>query len=405
MQTSLAEFIKDTADGKEADRILRTCVHCGFCLATCPTYKLLGDELDSPRGRIYLIKQLVEGQDVTARTQTHLDRCMSCRSCETTCPSGVEYGRLLDLGRKLVDQQVERGWVPRVTRWGLRFFLLRRWLFTPLLRIGQLFRPLLPPSVKRSVPPRQVGGLWPERGHARRMLILEGCVQPAFSPQINASAARVLDRLGITALRADGEGCCGAISYHLDAHEEGKLYMRRNIDAWWPHVEEGAEAIIMTASGCGSMVKEYGHVLRDDPLYAEKAARIAGLTKDLSEVLGNEDLSGLRRQSRNGRKVAFHPPCSLQHGQKLPGVVESLLRTFGFTLTPVPDVHLCCGSAGTYSILQKGLAQQALRDKLSSLQAGDPELIASANIGCLLHLQSGAQVPVKHWIELVDDPD
>ena len=403
MQTSLAEFIKDTADGKEADRILRSCVHCGFCLATCPTYKLLGDELDSPRGRIYLIKQLVEGQAVSTKTQTHLDRCMTCRSCESTCPSGVEYGRLLDLGRRLVDQRVQRGWVQGTMRWALRFFLLRRWLFTPLLRCGQILRPLLPPAVKRAVPPRQLGGTWPERAHVRRMLVLEGCVQPALSPRINACAARVLDRLGITAVRAEGERCCGAISYHLDAQEEGKEYMRRNIDAWWPHVEEGVEAVVMTASGCGSMIKEYGHVLRDDPIYAEKAARIAELTKDLSEILSKEDLSGLKPQRDHGHKVAFHPPCSLQHGQKLSGVVEALLQRFGFTLTPIPDVHLCCGSAGTYSILQKGLAQRALRDKLNSLHSGAPDLIATANIGCLLHLQSGAHVPVKHWIELVDE--
>ncbi len=404
MQTSLADFIKDTPDGQEADNILRTCVHCGFCLATCPTYQLLGDELDSPRGRIYLIKQVLEGREVTAKTQVHLDRCMTCLNCQTTCPSGVEYGRLVDIGRKVVDERVQRPLVQRIMRWGLRTVLPRRALFTPLLRMGQLFRPLLPAFIKRQVPPRQPDEPWPMGTHRRRMLVLEGCVQPAFAPRINAATARVLDRLGVTLTRAQGEGCCGALSFHLDAQEQAREQMRRNIDAWCPHLEAGVEAIVMTASGCGATVKEYGHILREDAAYADRAARVSAMTKDLGEVLAREDLKPLKSESAAAaRKVAFHPPCTLQHGQKLQGVVEKILATSGFKLVPVPDGHLCCGSAGTYSILQKDLSEKTLENKLRNLHSGNPDVIATANIGCLLHLQSGgARVPVHHWIELLD---
>jgi glycolate oxidase iron-sulfur subunit len=402
MQTSLADFIRDTPEGREAEQILRTCVHCGFCLATCPTYHLLGDELDSPRGRIYLIKQVLEGTQATAKTQTHLDRCMTCRNCETTCPSGVQYGRLVDIGRKVVNEQVRRPLHQRAIRWGLRKVLPNPIIFTPMLRTGQLLRPLLPGFIKRQVPPRQTDDGWPATNHARRMLVLEGCVQPAFAPRINGATARVLDRLDISLVRAQGEGCCGALSFHLDAQEEAKDAMRRNIDAWWPHIEAGAEAIVMTASGCGATVKEYGHILRDDPVYADKAARAAALTRDLSEILGQEDLGPLKA-SGHDHKVAFHPPCTLQHGQQLQGVVERILAGLGFNLTPVPDAHLCCGSAGTYSITQPRLSEQTLENKLRNLQSGEPELIVTANIGCLLHLQAGgARVPVQHWIELLD---
>jgi len=401
MQTAIADFIKDTDLGQEAERILRTCVHCGFCLATCPTYDLLGNELDSPRGRIYLIKQAMEGSEVTARTQLHLDRCLTCRNCETTCPSGVRYGHLVDAGRKLVEDKVQRPPAQRAIRWALRAVLPHHRRIAPLVRLGQLFRPLLPAAVRKSVPLRRPPGAWPEPCHARRMLVLEGCVQPSMAPIINASAARVLDRFGISLVRAPGAGCCGAVSHHLNAHEEGRHFIRRNIDAWWPQVEAGAEAIVMTASGCGAMVKDYGQLLKDDPAYAEKAARISELTRDLSEIVSKENLSVLRVDGA-GRSVAYHPPCTLQHGQKLPGVVEEILTTMGFDLTPVPDKHFCCGSAGTYSILQKDLSQKLLANKLTALHSGTPEVIATANIGCQLHLQSGTGTPVRHWIELLD---
>lgn len=398
MQTHLADFIRDTDKGREAEAILRKCVHCGFCTATCPTYQLLGDELDSPRGRIYLMKQVLEGAQASSVTQRHLDRCLSCRNCETTCPSGVQYGRLVDIGREVIDEQVARTPLDRFMRAALRRMLPYRGRFTPLLRLGQALRPLMPAPLKRTVPERLYAGDWPANEHGRTMLVLQGCVQPALAPDINAAAARVLDRLGIRLLAAE-DGCCGAVSHHLSASEEALDFMRRNIDTWWPYVEQGAEAIVMTASGCGAVVKEYGHLLRHDTAYAERAAHIAALTRDLSEVLRDENLTPFRIDTP--RRVAFHPPCTLQHGQKLQGVVEGIMRGLGYELTAVPDVHLCCGSAGTYSILQPDLGNRLKRNKLKALEGGAPEVIATANIGCLTHLQSEAKVPVKHWVELL----
>ncbi|MDH5513024.1 MAG: glycolate oxidase subunit GlcF [Gammaproteobacteria bacterium] len=402
MQTALADFIRDTESGKEANAILRTCVHCGMCNATCPTYQLLGDELDGPRGRIYLIKQMLEGAEVSGRTLTHLDRCLTCRNCETTCPSGVRYGRLLDIGRTLAEQKIARSWPDRLTRRLLRGVIPHPGRFTPLLRLGQMFRPFLPVALKRKVPALRRAGNWPKSGHPRRMLVLEGCVQPAMAPDINAGAARVLDRIGISLMAAPGAGCCGAASHHTSGVSEGLDFARRNIDAWWPHVEAGAEAIVMTASGCGVHVKEYAHLLKDDPAYAAKAGRISALTKDIGEILSQEDLSKLYSGVKPALKVAFHSPCSLQHGQKLNGVVERILRASGVTLTVVPDAHLCCGSAGTYSLLQRTLARQLLAAKVASLASGSPDVIATANIGCLAHLQGGTSLPVRHWVEVLD---
>ncbi|MCE9640083.1 MAG: glycolate oxidase subunit GlcF [Betaproteobacteria bacterium] len=407
MQTSLAEFIKDTPQGREADSILRKCVHCGFCSATCPTYQLLGDELDGPRGRIYLIKQVLEGAQATAKTQLHLDRCLTCRACETTCPSGVQYGRLLDIGRAVVDEQVGRGPGDSVVRKTLRNVIPQASRFTPLLKLGQLMRPLLFGALKRKVPPPAPTTAWPVGAHMRKMLVLDGCVQPSLSPNTNAAAARVLDKLGITLVRAAQAGCCGAVSFHLNAQDEGLAYMRRNIDAWWPHVERGAEAIVMTASGCGAMVAEYGHLLSNDPAYAEKAARVSALMKDVSEVIAAEiakltALPSFVSRPASLAKMAFHPPCSLQHGLKMKGKVETLLTDLGFQLTAVPDSHLCCGSAGTYSILQPELSQQLLKNKINALTSGAPAAIITANIGCQAHLQSATGLPVMHWIEALD---
>jgi glycolate oxidase iron-sulfur subunit len=404
MQTNLVESIKRTAAGQEAEAILRTCVHCGFCTATCPTYQLLGNELDSPRGRIYLIKQMLEGAEVTAKTLLHLDRCLTCRSCETTCPSGVQYGRLVDIGRAIAEEKIGRSPWQAMQRRLLRAVLPRPAIFNSLLALGRLFRPLLPSALAKEVPIARPAKPWPTTRHARTMLVLAGCVQPGLAPNTNAASARVLDRLGITLFSAEKAGCCGAVSYHLNAHADGLDFMRRNVDAWWPYVEQGTEAVVMTASGCGTMVKEYGHLLRHDPAYAEKAARISELTKDLSEILAAEKdgLFRLLKPAPRGR-LAFHSPCSLQHGQKIVGVIEELLTAAGYELTPVADKHLCCGSAGTYSILQKELSQQLLRNKLDALQSGSPAQIASANIGCQAHLQSGTDLPVRHWIELLDE--
>jgi glycolate oxidase iron-sulfur subunit len=406
MQTQLADWIKDTPQGREADAVLRKCVHCGFCLATCPTYNGLGDELDSPRGRIYLMKQMLEGAPVTRRTQLHLDRCLTCRACETTCPSGVEYGKLVDIGREIVEEKVPRAPADRLRRWALARFLPHRRLVGAALAMGRAVKPLLPRALARKIPRLRDAGAWPAPRHARRMLVLGGCVQPSMAPSINAAAARLLDRIGISLVEAPAAGCCGAVPFHLNRQHEALDFMRANIDAWWPHVEQGAEAVITTASGCGTMVVDYGRHLAGDPRYAAKAARISALAKDISEVVAAEKaaVAALPRVAAAG-KVAFHSPCSLQHGLKIRGVVEEILSQAGFTLTAVPDAHLCCGSAGTYSILQPEISARLLADKVRALEDGAPDLIATANIGCLAHIGSGASRPVRHWVELLDERD
>jgi glycolate dehydrogenase iron-sulfur subunit len=402
MQVRLADFLQGTPEGEEAAAILGRCVHCGFCTATCPTYQLLGDELDGPRGRIYLIKQVAEGTEPTAKTQLHLDRCLGCRGCETTCPSGVEYGRLLDIGRRLVAERVPRPAGARLSRAALREGLTGS-LFPAAMRAGQALRPLLPAALREQVPPRRAAGAWPRRSHVRKALLLAGCVQPAMMPNINAATARVLDRLGIETIVPEAAGCCGAIRQHLEDPDGGMVDARRNIDAWWPQVAAGAEAIVMNASGCGSMVREYGHLLRHDADYADKAARISAMTRDLAEwVPGLLAASGMAVARGPGERVAFHPPCSLQHGQRIRGAVEALLALLGAEVVPFADAHLCCGSAGTYSLLQPALSRQLRDRKLDALNAARPDVILSANIGCIAHLGPAATVPVRHWIEWLD---
>ena len=400
MQTQLADLIKNSAEGQEADAILRSCVHCGLCNATCPTYQLLGDERDGPRGRIYLIKQMLEDETATAKTQLHLDRCLTCRACETYCPSGVRYGRLLEIGRHILEEKVGRTWLDCLQRKALRMLLPYPARFAPLLRVAGWIRPVLPRPLAKIIPVPSPASSWPEPRHHRKMLVLEGCVQPALAPSINAAAARVLDRLGISLIRATEAGCCGAVSYHLTATEEGVGFMRRNIDAWMPYLDLGVEAIVMTASGCGLMVKQYADALKHDAAYAEKAARISAMTLDLAEVLAREDLTSLQVDAN--KRIAFQSPCTLQHGQPLNGLVEGILTRLGFELAPVANPHLCCGSAGTYSILQPDLSLRLLSDKLEALHSGKPDCIATANIGCLTHLKTGTAVPVVHWVELVD---
>ncbi|MFC0133695.1 glycolate oxidase iron-sulfur subunit [Massilia eurypsychrophila] len=402
MQTNLADFIKGTREGDEAEAILRACVHCGFCTATCPTYQLLGDELDGPRGRIYLIKQVLEGAEPTRKTQIHLDRCLTCRNCETTCPSGVKYGRLADIGRRVVEERVSRPLSERITRTVLKESLPREWLFKPAFKAGQLVRPLLSKNLQDKLPATPAAGVWPTRTHARKMLVLEGCVQPSMGPNINSSTARVLDAVGVQLVVAPKAGCCGALRFHMNDQDGGLDDMRRNIDAWWPYVDQ-VEAIVMNASGCGVTVKEYGHLLAHDSAYAAKAERISSMTRDLSEIMPEfETELGARLKGKITKRVAYHPPCTLQHGQQIRGKVEGVLRAAGVDVTLCADSHICCGSAGTYSVLQPELSH-ALRDqKLANLRATGAEEIVSANIGCLTHLQSGTDTPVTHWIELID---
>ncbi|WP_406623607.1 glycolate oxidase subunit GlcF [Acidovorax sp. SDU_ACID1] len=408
MQTQLAPQYQGTPEGQEAEAILRKCVHCGFCTATCPTYQILGDELDGPRGRIYLIKQVLEGAAPTRATQEHLDRCLTCRNCESTCPSGVQYGHLVDIGRKIVEEQVPRPLGERATRWALKEGLPSP-LFGPAMAVGRAVRGLLPERLREKVPPQQDAGAWPTRTHARKVLMLAGCVQPAMAPNINAATARVLDAAGIQTVVAAKAGCCGAVKFHLNDQDGGKAEMRANIDAWWPHVESGeVEAIVMNASGCGVTVKEYGHILRGDPQYAEKAARISALTRDLSELLPDLVEPLRARVKPAAAPFAYHPPCTLQHGQKLRGGVERHMQALGFTLrTARTESHLCCGSAGTYSVLNPVLSHQLRDRKLGALGEAfadaPPAAILSANMGCITHLQSGTGLPVKHWVEVLDE--
>jgi glycolate oxidase iron-sulfur subunit len=415
MQTQLAPQFANTPEGIEAARILGKCVHCGFCTATCPTYQLLGDELDGPRGRIYLIKQIAEGQTPTEKTRQHLDRCLTCRNCESTCPSGVQYGNLIDIGRKWAEENTPaRPIKERMTRWALKEGLTKPTIFNTAIELGRLVRPLLPRGLQRKIPLAKNAALnkvidpyaRPHTAHARKMLILEGCVQPSMLPNINSATARVFDALKIQLISAPSATCCGALRYHLNDQDGGLDNAKQNIDAWWPLVENGIEAIVMTASGCGVMVKDYGHLLKDDPLYAAKATRISDLTKDISEVLPGlqEELIALIGADQKPG-VVYHPPCTLQHGQQIRGKVESLLTSLGVGVRLCADSHLCCGSAGTYSITQPELSEQLRKNKLRNLniacEESDAQWIVSGNIGCITHLQQ-EETPVLHWIELVD---
>ena len=411
METQLAPEYQNTLAGAEAEAILRSCVHCGFCNATCPTYQLIGDENDGPRGRIYLIKQVLEGKLESKPEQTlkHLDRCLTCRNCETTCPSGVNYSKLLDIGRKAVEDMAIRPAKDVQTRALLRKVLPYSKRFSVLLKAGKVFKPLLPSAIAKKIP---VGNkldnvaqlTWPKARHSRKMLVLDGCVQPAISPEINLATAHVLDKLDISLIRIKKAGCCGAVSQHLSAEEEALQFMRNNIDAWWDTVSDGVEAIVSTASGCGAMLKDYYHYLKHDPDYANKAKLISLLNKDIAEIIQQESEANAKYaavfQARTYGNLAWHPPCTLQHGQKVTGVVEQILTKAGYTLVAVNDQHLCCGSAGTYSILQADISQQLRENKVDNLLKNNPELVVTANIGCQTHLQESMDKPVVHWITL-----
>jgi glycolate oxidase iron-sulfur subunit len=401
METHLSESIRRTERGREAEHILRTCVHCGFCNATCPTYQIRGDELDGPRGRIYLIKQVLEGDDPGPTTQRHLDRCLTCLNCMTTCPSGVDYRHLLEIGRQEVETRVGRRPGPRLQRLLLRTVVPFRRRFSAALRLGRLFRAVLPAHLAEKIPRITPStGEWPARSHGRRMVLPSGCVQGVLTPNVDLATARVLDRLGMSLERVDS-GCCGALDHHLGAEEAARRQARRNIDLWWPRLEAGAEAILITASGCGLHVRDYGHLLRGDPAYAQKAAELAGRVRDPCELMTAEDIHKAG-PSAGGRRIAFHPPCTLQHGLRLRENTEALLCAAGFELVPVRDSHLCCGSAGAYSILEPTLSNELRRRKVEALQQGRPEVIATANVGCQTHLAAGSNLPVMHWVELLD---
>mgnify|MGYP001822680667 CR=1 FL=1 len=401
MHVELHPDLRDTQSGQTAAQLTSACVHCGFCLATCPTYLDQRDERDSPRGRIYLIKQMLETGEAGSATQTHLDRCLTCRSCETTCPSGMQYGQLLDIGRELVEQRVARPALERVVRRSLRYVLTRPRLFKTVLTAGQLLRPALPRALREKVPARQSLRPRPAPNHKRRMLVLEGCVQSAATPATNIAARRVLDKMGITLVSISRAGCCGAVNYHLSAHDAGLDDIRRNIDAWWQAIENGAEAIISSASGCSVMLADYGKLLQHDSQYADKAARVSALALDISQVLAKENLEQLTLNTDIGR-IAVQTPCSLQHGLQQPELIREILQRAGFSLAATREDHLWCGSAGTYSILQAPTSERLRDDKISALTGASPTLIATANVGCQLHLQQATALPVVHWIELLD---
>jgi glycolate oxidase iron-sulfur subunit len=411
MHVELHPRFASTAEGQAAKALTAACVHCGFCLSTCPTYLDKRDERDSPRGRIYLIKQLLESGAASAQTQLHLDRCLTCRNCETACPSGMQYGELLDIGRGLMEAEAPRPMAARGFRWLLRFVLTRPRLFAAALALGRIVRPILPAGLREKIPPRQSPKPASTRLyvqphtplHTRKMLVLEGCVQRAATPTTNAAARRVLGKLGISLVTAPKAGCCGAVNYHLAAHAAGLDDMRRNIDAWWPHIENGVEAIVSSATGCGAMLVDYGRLLAGDPAYAEKARRVSQLTRDLAQILLHEDLHTLGVNSRIG-KVAVHPPCTLQHALQQPTLLHDVLRRAGFDIATTTGKLLCCGSAGTYSILQSATSERLRATMLSALTRDQPALIATANVGCQLHLQAATGLPVVHWIELLDNP-
>ncbi len=399
MQTQLPDVILATNSGRRADEILRACVHCGFCNATCPTYLLTGDELDGPRGRIYLIKDMLESDTPTPVAREHLDRCLTCRACETTCPSGVAYGELAEIGRDFLETRAPRGLVERFVRGALvRILPAPVWL--PLFaRLGRMFRWALPGYLARAVPkiaPKI--DVVSTRNHPRRVVVLDGCVQRATTPEVNAALARVLDAADVKMVRAAGEGCCGSLELHLGQEARARATMRANVDALYAAAQD-AEAIVSSASGCGVTVKDYGRLLADDPRYAERAHWVADHTFDASEYLASIDTQFIKGDT--AMTVAWHPPCTLQHGQRVNGIVEGLLRRAGYQLVPVADAHLCCGSAGTYSVLQHELGDELRARKLASLTAARPDVIATANVGCQMHLRDGTKVPVRHWLELL----
>ena len=410
-------------DIAEADKILRACVHCGFCTATCPTYVLLGDELDSPRGRIYLIKEMLEkDQPPTEDVVKHIDRCLSCLACMTTCPSGVHYMHLVDHARAYIEATYQRPLADRMLRGALSRILPSRGLFRAALRLAKIGRPLRPVVARipqygaklaamlalapKSIPPRVKtegpGEFRAEVGASkrRRIALLTGCAQAVLAPEINAATIRLINRAGVDVVLPRGEGCCGSLVHHMGREARSLAQARINIDAWQREIDQGGlEAIVVTASGCGTTIKDYGFMLRDDPLYAEKAAGISALAKDVTEYL-----TGLDLPFENPAKlvVAYHSACSMQHGQKITDAPKMLLRRAGFTVRDVPEGHICCGSAGTYNLLQPEIAGRLRARKVANIARVKPDVIAAGNIGCLAQIAAGTATPIVHTAELLD---
>jgi glycolate oxidase iron-sulfur subunit len=399
MQTRLPEALALTSAGQEADEILRRCVHCGFCNATCPTFRLTGNELEGPRGRIYLVKGVLEGETPTRRTVGHLDRCLGCRACETTCPSGVNYHRLADIGREALADRNLRPWWDRWRRKLAARFFDGSLMLRVFVAAGRSVRWLMPPALARQLP-RLGRARWPDSNPETgdQVLLHEGCVQPVLAPTINAAAARVLARRGIGSQPA--AGCCGALAYHLDDIERAKRQIRRNIDAWWPGLEK-SRGMVVTASGCAAFLKDYGHLCRDDPAYAERAQEVTARVSDVSEFL-----EPLPRPAGTGKpKFALHIPCTLKNALGGESRLRQLLVDSGWQIVPIADDGQCCGSAGAYSLLHRHTAGQLRDARLDVLESNGSECILTANIGCLSHLAGGTEKPVRHWIEAWDEAE
>lgn len=404
MRVDLETSLRNQTEAAEARRIIESCVHCGLCTAACPTYEMLDHELDSPRGRIYLIREMLQGAPAGTTTREHLDRCLACRACETVCPSGVEYGHLIDIGRQELEYRAPRPAAQRWTRSLLRLGLSNAPLVRLAMNLAWAVRPVLPASLATRIPARPEPCPWPGARHARRVLTLRGCVQPTLAPGYDVALARLLDRFGVSLVSVEGTGCCGALSQHLGSVGQAADSVRRNIDAWWPLIEQGAEAIVASSSGCGAMLKDYGYLLRHDFAYGAKARRISELLRDPAELLADlwqKQPLALQPLAAGDERLAYHAPCTQQHGLRVKGAVEALLERAGYQITPVAESHMCCGSAGTYSILQPEMAGSLRNRKLGNLTAGTPVRIASANIGCILHLQQTSPVAVHHWLELL----
>ncbi len=400
MQTRLAPKFQQGRDGDAIQTILRNCVHCGFCNATCPTYQLLGDELDGPRGRIYQMKQFFEGEPANAEMLKHLDRCLTCRACETTCPSGVNYSHLLEIGKPLIEQELPRPRLDRLRRWGIVRFINSGWLFAMSIRIGQALAWMMPAKIRQSIPARQKPVARINARHQRKVLMLAGCVQPALTPNTNACAGNLLNKLGIEVIELQPKHCCGAAALHTSEAEFGMRQARQLIDQWWPCIEAGVVAILATATGCSVNIRDYERLFADDPAYADKASKVSSLFRDLIEVVEAESAE-IEISVPDPCRVAVHTPCTLQHGLGLNGRVEKLLVRAGYQICRVEDAHLCCGSAGTYSVLQPEISARLRQDKVEALSADQPEIIVTANIGCQLHLAQGNRIPVVHWVELL----